>query len=378
MALNQKDTALHNLQAVPQTSFGSPIPPPANTLSFNRETSTVMSEALSVQQLDGVTMDADVTTLPKYAVELKSLTKTYGASGKSEAKKALIDVDLAIPRGSVFGLLGPNGAGKSTMINILAGLVNKTSGSARIWDLDIDSDTRQARAAIGVVPQELNVDPFFTPRELLELQAGLYGVPPRERQSDEILAALGLSDKANAYARTLSGGMRRRLMVAKAMVHNPPVLVLDEPTAGVDIELRQQLWAHVRELNANGTTVLLTTHYLEEAEELCDQIAIINHGQVIACDTTPALLARLDNKSLAIVLAEDLPAIPETLADFNIDHPEPRKLIFHYRASESAVSAILDAVSAANLKIADVTTDQSDLEDIFLQLTRGAHDEGAR
>lgn len=336
-----------------------------------------MSEALSVQQLDDVTMNADVKTLPKYAVELKGLTKTYRASGKSEAKKALIDVDLAIPRGAVFGLLGPNGAGKSTMINILAGLVNKTSGSARIWDLDINSDTRQARAAIGVVPQELNVDPFFTPRELLELQAGLYGVPPRERQSDEILAALGLSDKANAYARTLSGGMRRRLMVAKAMVHNPPVLVLDEPTAGVDIELRQQLWAHVRELNANGTTVLLTTHYLEEAEELCDQIAIINHGRVIACDTTPALLARLDNKSLAIVLAEDLQEIPEALASFNIDHPEPRKLVFHYRTSESAVSAILEAVSAANLKIADVTTDQSDLEDIFLQLTRGAHDEGA-
>lgn len=344
----------------------------------NRETQTAMSEALSVQQLYHVTMDADVTTLPEYAVELKGLTKTYKASGKSEAKKALIDVDLAIPRGSVFGLLGPNGAGKSTMINILAGLVNKTSGSARIWDLDINSDTRQARAAIGVVPQELNVDPFFTPRELLELQAGLYGVPPRERQSDEILAALGLSDKANAYARTLSGGMRRRLMVAKAMVHNPPVLVLDEPTAGVDIELRQQLWAHVRELNKNGTTVLLTTHYLEEAEELCDQIAIINHGRVIACDTTPALLARLDNKSLAIVLAEDLQDIPEALTSFNIDHPEPRKLVFHYRASESAVSGILEAVSAANLKIADVTTDQSDLEDIFLQLTRGAHDEDPR
>ncbi len=334
-----------------------------------------MPDSLTAKKLNDVIMDANVTTLPKYAVELKGLTKTYSASGKSEAKKALIDVDLAIPRGSVFGLLGPNGAGKSTMINILAGLVNKTSGSAKIWDLDIITNTRQARAAIGVVPQELNVDPFFTPRELLELQAGLYGVPPGERQSDEILAALGLSDKANAYARTLSGGMRRRLMVAKAMVHNPPVLVLDEPTAGVDIELRQQLWAHVRELNENGTTVLLTTHYLEEAEELCDQIAIINHGRVIACDTTPALLARLDNKELAIVLAEDLDEVPEALAGFNFDHPEPRKLVFHYRASESAVSGILDAVCRAGLKIADVTTDQSDLEDIFLQLTRGAHDE---
>ncbi len=336
-----------------------------------------MPDSLTARQLDEVSLNASVKTLPKYAVELKGLTKTYKASGKSEAKKALIDVDLAIPRGSVFGLLGPNGAGKSTMINILAGLVNKTSGSARVWDLDIITDTRQARAAIGVVPQELNVDPFFTPRELLELQAGLYGVPPRERQSDEILAALGLSDKANAYARTLSGGMRRRLMVAKAMVHNPPVLVLDEPTAGVDIELRQQLWSHVRELNENGTTILLTTHYLEEAEELCDQIAIINHGRVIACDTTPALLARLDNKELAIVLAEDLATLPEALSAFNVDHPEARKLVFHYRASENAVSGILDAVSSAGLKIADVTTDQSDLEDIFLQLTRGAHDEAA-
>lgn len=336
-----------------------------------------MPDSLTARQLDEVSLNASVKTLPKYAVELKGLTKTYKASGKSESKKALIDVDLAIPRGSVFGLLGPNGAGKSTMINILAGLVNKTSGSARIWDLDIITHTRQARAAIGVVPQELNVDPFFTPRELLELQAGLYGVPPRERQSDEILAALGLSDKANAYARTLSGGMRRRLMVAKAMVHNPPVLVLDEPTAGVDIELRQQLWAHVRELNENGTTILLTTHYLEEAEELCDQIAIINHGRVIACDTTPALLARLDNKELAIVLAEDLEEVPDALSAFNFDHPEPRKLVFHYRASESAVSGILDAVCRAGLQIADVTTDQSDLEDIFLQLTRGAHDEAA-
>jgi ABC-2 type transport system ATP-binding protein len=336
-----------------------------------------MPDSSIAQKTGDITMDADVTILPQYAVELKGLTKTYKATGKSPAKKALIDVDLAIPRGSVFGLLGPNGAGKSTMINILAGLVNKTSGSARIWDLDIISDTRQARAAIGVVPQELNVDPFFTPRQLLELQAGLYGVPPGERQSDKILAALGLSDKANAYARTLSGGMRRRLMVAKAMVHSPPVLVLDEPTAGVDIELRQQLWAHVRELNRNGTTVLLTTHYLEEAEELCDQIAIINHGRVIACDTTKALLARLDSKELAIILAEDLQEAPKALADFSFSHPEPRKLVFHYRTSESAVSEILDAVNRAGLKIADVTTDQSDLEDIFLQLTRGAHDEPA-
>jgi ABC-2 type transport system ATP-binding protein len=223
---------------------------------------------------------------PEYAVELRALDKRYAASGHGASKHALIEVDLAIPRGALFGLLGPNGAGKSTLINILAGLVNKTSGEAAIWGFDIDRAPRRARSAIGVVPQELNIDPFFTPRELLELQAGLYGVPPEERRSDEILGILGLSDKAEAYARTLSGGMRRRLMVAKAMVHDPPVLVLDEPTAGVDVELRQQLWAHVRELNRRGTTILLTTHYLEEAEELCDQIAIINHGRIIACDTT--------------------------------------------------------------------------------------------
>ena len=224
--------------------------------------------------------------LPDNAVTLQGLGKTYKASGKTGAKVALKNVDLEIPRGHLFGLLGPNGAGKSTLINILAGLVNKTEGRAEIWGYDIDRDARQSRAAIGVVPQELNIDPFFTPYELLELQAGLYGVPPKERKTDEILSILGLSDKAKAYTRTLSGGMRRRLMVAKAMVHSPPILVLDEPTAGVDIELRQQLWERVRQLNRAGTTVLLTTHYLEEAEELCDEIAIINHGSVIACVLT--------------------------------------------------------------------------------------------
>jgi len=240
--------------------------------------------------------------LPKQAVEVKGLRKVYRASGRTAAKTALHDVDLSIGRGQLFGLLGPNGAGKSTLINIMAGLVLKSAGTMSIWGTDIDRYPRQARAAIGIVPQELNIDPFFTPRELLELQAGLYGVPPRERRTDAILEIMGLSDKARAYARSLSGGMRRRLMVAKAMVHNPPVLVLDEPTAGVDVELRRQLWSHVRGLNRNGTTVLLTTHYLEEAEELCDEIAIINHGQVIACEPTPTLLRRLDTKALTLTL----------------------------------------------------------------------------
>jgi len=315
-------------------------------------------------------IDAVAAALPEFAVEVRGLDKRYAASGHGPPKHALIEVDLEIPRGSVFGLLGPNGAGKSTLINILAGLVNKSGGSAEIWGFDIDRQPRRSRAAIGVVPQELNIDPFFTPRELLELQAGLYGVPPAERRTGEILEVMGLSDKAEAYTRTLSGGMRRRLMVAKAMVHNPPVLVLDEPTAGVDVELRQQLWAHVRDLNQRGTTVLLTTHYLEEAEELCDRIAIINHGRMIACDTTEALLGRLDSKDLTLDLAEDLAEIPAELTGFHVELAGPRRLVFHYRPSESPVPEVLRAVAQAGLSVIDMTTEETNLEDLFLQLTR--------
>ena len=315
-------------------------------------------------------LDPALLGLPEHAVLLRGLSKTYGGEGKSGPKQALIDVDLAIPRGSLFGLLGPNGAGKSTLINILAGLVNKTAGEAVVWGTDIDRFPRQARAAIGVVPQELNIDPFFTPRELLELQAGLYGVPPAERCTDEILAAMGLADKAKTYARTLSGGMRRRLMVAKAMVHRPPVLVLDEPTAGVDVELRRQLWSYVRDLNRDGTTVLLTTHYLEEAEELCDHIAIINHGRLIACDRTTDLVGRLDNKELILELDRDLVAPPPGLAPFGPEQLAARRLRFHYRASESPVPRILAAVNEAGLSVVDMSTEESDLEDIFLRLTR--------
>ncbi len=308
---------------------------------------------------------------PDNAVSVHGLNKIY--AGKNP-KHALIDVDLDIPRGSLFGLLGPNGAGKSTLINILAQLVNKTSGTVKIWDLDLDRSPRAAASAIGVVPQELNVDPFFTPRELLDLQAGLFGVPRRERRTQEILATVGLADKAGAYARTLSGGMKRRLMVAKAMVHSPPVLVLDEPTAGVDIELRKQLWSHVRALNAAGTTVLLTTHYLEEAEELCDRIAIINHGRVIACDTTANLLQRLDNKELVFILVGDLPTVPDGLARYGAELQTPRRLVLRYAPSRTSAGEILSAVQASGLAVADMTTLEADLEDVFLQLTRGAHD----
>ena len=316
--------------------------------------------------------------LPVNAVEIEGLCKTYRASGRGAPLKALSDVGLEIPRGSLFGLLGPNGAGKSTLINIMAGLVTKTSGTVRIWGSDIDKATRSARASIGVVPQELNIDPFFTPHDLLELQAGLYGVPPRERRTAEILGMLGLADKADAYTRTLSGGMRRRLMVAKAMVHNPPILVLDEPTAGVDIELRQQLWARVRELNRLGTTILLTTHYLEEAEELCDTIAIINRGQVIACEPTGQLVRRLDNKELQLVVSPALTEVPEALAPFEPELAAPDRLVFHYRTSGGPVGRILAAVQQAGLEVVDLRTEEADLEDIFLQLTRGAHDAPAQ
>ena len=321
-----------------------------------------------------IDLTRDSSALPEAAVRLRGLSKTYH-SGKA-TKVALTDVDLDIPRGSLFGLLGPNGAGKSTMINILAGLVNKSAGQAQIWGFDIDRDQRQSRAAIGVVPQELNIDPFFTPFELLELQAGLYGVPPSERRSMEILEVMGLADKAKAYARALSGGMRRRLMVAKAMVHRPPVLVLDEPTAGVDVDLRRKLWTYVQELNRQGTTILLTTHYLEEAEQLCDRIAIINHGRVIACEETGDLLSRLDLKELVLQVTSKLEAIPDVLSRFDVELRGPQRLLFRYRVGETPVHEILAAVDLCGLTISDMSTREADLEDIFLQLTSSPEETG--
>jgi len=303
------------------------------------------------------------------AVEIIDLCKTYPGRRGQPPVRALKDVTLTIPAGSFFGLLGPNGAGKSTLINILAGLVIRTSGEARIWGYDIDRDMRGARRAIGVVPQELNIDPFFTPRELLEVQAGLYGVPKAERRTDEILEAVGLARQAEAYARTLSGGMRRRLLVGKAMVHSPPVLVLDEPTAGVDVELRRQLWSHVRRLKESGVTILLTTHYLEEAQALCDRIAIINHGRLIALDTTEALLRRLDAKQMTVTVAEALDSVPESLTGFNVELPRPGRLVFHYPPSRIHCGEILTALRDAGLTVIDLATREAELEDIFLQLT---------
>jgi len=301
------------------------------------------------------------------AISIRDLCKTYAGG-----KRALDGVSFDVPRGQIFGLLGPNGAGKSTLINVLAGLVNKTSGTASIWGFDIDEHPRNAKAAIGIVNQEITFDPFFTPVETLEIQAGLYGVPRDKRRSMELLRAMGLEDKAKAYSRTLSGGMKRRLMVAKAMVHSPPVLVLDEPTAGVDIELRQQLWAYVRHLNAGGVTVVLTTHYLEEAEELCDRIAIINHGKLIANEPTRALVGMAQEKVVAVTVDRDVATPPDHGSFQKIEVKGDRVLEITYRKDQVNAGQVLAAVQADGYGIVDVSTKEPDLEDVFLNLTRAS------
>jgi ABC-2 type transport system ATP-binding protein len=309
--------------------------------------------------------------LPDYAIEAKGVFKTYAATKTTPEKRALNGIDLQVPRGSIFGLLGPNGAGKSTFINILAGLTRKTSGTVRIWDRDIDERPRDARAAIGVVPQELAADVFFTPEESLETQAGMYGVKKADRRTGELLAAMGLSDKAKAYVRQLSGGMKRRLMVAKAMVHNPPVLILDEPTAGVDVELRKQLWAYVLELNRQGVTIVLTTHYLEEAQELCDRIAIINRGEVVASEPTATLLKRLDTRNVVVTPEEPVANAP-SLTGFETKLRDGGAFSVTYKTGQSSVEQVLAAVRAQGLHIRDIATEDPDLEDVFLSLTYNA------
>ena len=302
------------------------------------------------------------------AIELRGLKKTYTATKKTEAKTALSGIDLDIPRGAIFGLLGPNGAGKSTLINILAGLVKKSAGSVNIWGFDQDENPRQSRASIGVMPQELNLDPFFTPGASLDMQAGLYGVPKALRKTDEILRLIGLEDKANSYARSLSGGMRRRLLLGKALVHSPQILVLDEPTAGVDIGLRQMLWDNVRQLNADGMTVILTTHYLEEAQEMCDQIAIIHEGALRALDTTANLLSKLDTKTLVV---ESEPHVDISLpAGVTQSQRADGTLAFTYSRSAISPSEILDALRLAGVRILDIQTEQPDLQDVFLDITK--------
>ncbi|MEQ1496848.1 MAG: ABC transporter ATP-binding protein [Novosphingobium sp.] len=303
------------------------------------------------------------------AIRIRDLQKVYAAAGAAPAKQALKGVSFDVPQGQIFGLLGPNGAGKSTLINILAGLVMKTGGSAEIWGFDIDKDIRNAKRSIGIVPQEVVFDPFFTPFEVLENQAGLYGVAKALRRSEALLREVHLADKRDAYARTLSGGMKRRLLIAKAMVHSPPVLVLDEPTAGVDVELRRLLWELVVELNREGVTVVLTTHYLEEAEQLCDRIAIINHGQLIANKPTRELVAMGREKVVEVTVDRDLPELPAHPAFLKAERSGERTVAITYNMDKSNAGEVLAAVQAQGFGIVDVTTREADLEDVFVSLT---------
>jgi len=306
------------------------------------------------------------------AIAIRDLVKRYAPAGGGEGKLALKGVSFDVPEGGIFGLLGPNGAGKSTLINILAGMVMKTSGTAEIWGFDIDKDQRNAKRAIGIVPQEIVFDPFFTPFEVLEIQAGLYGIAKTLRRSEDLLRAVHLADKRNAYARTLSGGMKRRLLIAKALVHQPPVLVLDEPTAGVDVELRRQLWELVTELNREGATIVLTTHYLEEAEELCDRIAIINHGELITNKPTRELVGMAREKIIVLTLDRDVAELPTHPGFVKCAKTGERVLEITYDKDRSNAGEILSALQAQGFAIVDVTTREADLEDVFVTLTSEA------
>jgi ABC-2 type transport system ATP-binding protein len=306
------------------------------------------------------------------AISIRDLVKRYAAAGGDGGKLALGGVSFDVPQGGIFGLLGPNGAGKSTLINIMAGLVMKTSGTISVWGHDIDHDMRNAKASIGIVPQEVVFDPFFTPFEVLENQAGMWGVAKAFRRSEELLRAVHLADKRDAYSRTLSGGMKRRLLVAKAMVHSPPILVLDEPTAGVDVELRRLLWELVSELNAEGVTIVLTTHYLEEAEELCDRIAIINHGKLIANKPTRELVEMTREKILVLTLDRDVVQLPNHQAFIKSAKVGERTVEITYDKDKVNAVEVLELVQGQGVVIQDVTTREADLEDVFVQLTTNA------
>ena len=302
----------------------------------------------------------------KFAIQAKHLNKTYNKK-KSKSVEALIDFNIEIPQGSIYGLLGPNGAGKSTFINILGGLVKKDSGEVIICDINADKDPKETRRKIGIVPQELNIDPFFTPFELLELQGGLYGVQKKDRRTEEILKKVGLIAQKNSYARTLSGGMRRRLLVAKSLVHNPSVVILDEPTAGVDVELRQNLWTYIRELNNNGTTICLTTHYLEEAEKLCDHITIINKGKTLKSDTKENFLNLIGKKTVNFILDTNNINIPESIKKFN-PYIKENKLIMNYDKNKTKLKEIINILNNNKIYFNEINTYESDLEDVFIEL----------
>ena len=305
----------------------------------------------------------------KNVVDVKNLKKTYLKKG-ANLVEALKNLNLEVKEGEIFGLLGPNGAGKSTFINILGGSVIKTEGKVNVWGFDLDKNPRQVRASIGIVPQEVNIDPFFSPKDLLELQAGLYGVKKKDRITDTILKLVSLEKQANSYSRSLSGGMKRRLMVAKAMVHQPPIVILDEPTAGVDVELRKKLWDNVKSLNEKGVTIILTTHYLEEAEKMCDRIGILSQGELVALDTTKNLLDKIQTKIVNFITDKKANIDGNQLESLKVISNENGKLSISYEKSKINIDQIIKYLSTQNIKIFDISTDDGDLEDVFLRLTK--------
>ena len=303
------------------------------------------------------------------ALEIKNIGKTYKLQD-GNSLKALDDITFNVKQGEIFGLLGPNGAGKSTLINILGGTVIKSKGLVNVWGFDLDLNPRQVRASIGIVPQEVNVDPFFTPKKLLDIQAGMYGVAKKDRITDKILELTSLTDKADSYMRSLSGGMRRRLLLAKAMVHQPPILILDEPTAGVDVDLRQKLLENVKELNKQGVTIILTTHYLQEAEELCDRIAIINHGKIVALDKTENLLSEIHLKKIKFKV-KNFKNIGDKLDDhLKIEYLKNNQISIKYDKTISNIEDIIFKIKEKGLEIEDIMTEDADLEDVFIKLTK--------
>ena len=300
----------------------------------------------------------------------ETILKTIGLGKSFKGFSAVSDVNLNVTRGTIHALIGPNGAGKSTFINILAGTVLKSSGKVKVWNFDLDTNAREVKSSIGIVPQETNLDPFFSPRKLLEIQAGMYGIKESERITDKILEITMLTDKANAYARSLSGGMKRRLLVAKALVHRPPILILDEPTAGVDVDLRQQLLENIQQLNKQGVTIILTTHYLQEAQQLCDRIAIINHGQLIALDKTENLLNNILTKKIIFKLKVPKNIGEKLKSGLVINYPKPDLISITYNKNENKIEEIISEVKEKNIEILDILTEDADLEDVFLKLTK--------
>ena len=305
----------------------------------------------------------------KNILSVKNLKKIY-SNKENEDNHALNDLNLNVKEGEIFGLLGPNGAGKTTFINILAGTVIKTTGQVNVWGFDLDKNPRQVRASVGIVPQEVNLDPFFSPRKLLELQAGLYGIKEKDRITDTILKLVSLEKQANSYARSLSGGMKRRLLMAKALVHQPPIIFLDEPTAGVDVELRQNLWKNVRLLNDLGVTIILTTHYLEEAEEMCDRIAILNKGNVVALDSTKNLLNRIQTKKITFKTDKIIDIKNEDLMSLKVISKLDNEICISYEKNKIYMEDLINLVKKNNVKIIDISTDDGDLEDVFLRLIK--------